>query len=67
MQYCYRYWAWAAEIRANEAELMRDLELWNCEVERKSDSISVWVPESALVLFQIKYPTLRAYPVFDRY
>jgi hypothetical protein len=45
MQYCYRYWAWAAEIRANEAELMRDLELWNCEVERKSDSISVWVPD----------------------
>jgi hypothetical protein len=67
MQYCYRYWAWTTEIRDSEAELMRDLQLWHCEIERKGDSITVWVPESALALFQIKYPTMNPYPVFDRY
>lgn len=67
MQYCYRYWAWTMDIRANEAELMHDLALWHCVVEHGTDSINIWVPEQSDTLLRIKYPALRRHPIFDRY
>lgn len=67
MQYCYRYWAWTADIRANEVEFLKDLRLWNCQVEQSSDCITIWVPERSDVLFKVKYPNVRRHPVFDRY
>lgn len=67
MELCYRYWAWSVDISNYEQEFMRDLQLWDCQVEPRVDCIDIWVPERNQVLLLLKYPYLNRHPIFDRH
>ncbi len=67
MELCYRYWAWRADISANELEFIRDLQSWHCYIEYRQDCIDVWVPETHDIFLQLKYPQLQRHPIFDRH